>query len=325
MRILLSIAILLGPIVLWGVYKLSKMHRAALEAERDALPFAPKPEPAQNTFLGRIPLPERTLLREQLRNASILYFVLSWLFVNFFSIPLWPPTPWKHGAWTDPSAYAWFQYLRTASGSSQFCMAFCLGSALMVITPLKQAQKAQFYRTRPVGLGFQFWSHVLSTLSVLLASAVTGMAISLALLSAAKGPVWQHLPAAFPGIVTGPDDKRPQLYQALLSTSAPRLFLSIVTTITLFFSATLALIAFPVIHRDSKSGTAARLLTLLAALFGLMAFNLFDTLDVAHWPQQLNFYTHLGAPPAQVFVAVAILVSGGLLLLARFFVGRREV
>ena len=325
MRILLSIAILLGPIVLWGVYKLSKMHRAALEAERDALPFAPKPEPAQNTFLGRIPLPERTLLREQLRNASILYFVLSWLFVNFFSIPLWPPTPWKHGAWTDPSAYAWFQYLRTASGSSQFCMAFCLGSALMVITPLKQAQKAQFYRTRPVGLGFQFWSHVLSTLSVLLASAVTGMAISLALLSAAKGPVWQHLPAAFPGIVTGPDDERPQMYQALLSTSAPRLFLSIVTTITLVFSAALALSTVPVIRRGSKSGAAARFLTLEVALFGLLAFNLIDTLNVAHWPQQLNFYTHLGAPPAHVFIAVAILLSAGLLLLARYFIGRAEV
>jgi hypothetical protein len=73
MRILLSIAILLGPIVLWGVYKLSKMHRAAVQAERDALPFAPKPEPAPNTFLRRFPLPERTLLEEQLTNASILY------------------------------------------------------------------------------------------------------------------------------------------------------------------------------------------------------------------------------------------------------------
>lgn len=325
MRFLLNIAVLLGPIVLWGVYKVRRMHRAAVDSERDALPFAPQPEPAPNRFLGRVPLPERTLLSEQLTNASVLYFVLSWLFLNFFAISLWPPAAGKHSAWTDPSAYAWLQYLQTACRSCQFCMALSLGAAMMVITPLKQAQKAQFYRTRPVGVGFQFWSRLLCALSVLLASAATGMAISFALLSAVEGPVWQHLPAAFPGIVTGPGDERPQLYQALLFTSAPRLFLSIVTTLTLFFSATLALFAFPVIHRDSRSGTAARLFTLLVALFGIMAFNLFDTLNIAHWPGQLNFYTRLGAPPAHVSVAVAILVSVGLLFLARFFIGRAEV
>ena len=247
---------------------------------------------------------------------------MSWLFVNFFSIPL---LPWRHGTWTDSSAYVWFQYLHTACGSGQFCIMLCFAYVLAVISPLQQSTKGQFYRTRPVGVGFQFWSRVLCALSVLLASAVTGIAISFALLSAAKGPVWQHLPAAFPGIVTGPDDERPQMYQALLSTSAPRLFLSIVTTITLVFSAALALSTVPVIRRGSKSGAAARFLTLEVALFGLLAFNLIDTLNVAHWPQQLNFYTHLGAPPAHVFIAVAILLSAGLLLLARYFIGRAEV
>jgi hypothetical protein len=102
----------------------------------------------------------------------------------------------------------------------------------------------QFFRTRPLGIGFLFWTNLIVVLGSGLAGMLTGVAATMLLLAAIHGPIWLHLPTAFPGVVT-PNDGRQELYDSLLATSPPRILLSICTTSVLSLSVFAILLAAP--------------------------------------------------------------------------------
>jgi uncharacterized integral membrane protein len=316
-------AVFVAPVILWIVYRIRLTNRRAVQAEREALPFVPKAEPAAAMLRG-FPLPERTFLRQQFTTARIGYLVSSWFFTMIFTMPLLPLPAWKHITWTDPAAYAWFRYAESAASGIQLSLIFCSFAMLAAVLPLRQGPDAQFYRTRPLGRSFQFWARVLPVLGAVLAAALTGASVSFALLAAIKGPVWQHLPSSFPGIVT-PDDDRPQLYAALVATSVPRVFLSLCTTVAMFFSGFAVLFTIPVNWWRSRNPTPLRFLaSIVAGMLIAWTVVALDMLEILHLPRELFFYTHLGPPPPYIFMICPILITAGLLVAARFFTSRLE-
>jgi hypothetical protein len=167
---------------------------------------------------------------------------------------------------------------------------------------------------------------VLPVLAAVIAAALTGAAVSFALLVALKGPLWQHLPASFPGIATTPDDDRPQLYAALLATSLPRVFLSLCTTVALVFSGFALLFTLPVNPWSFRNPGPLRFLPpVIGGMLAAWTMVALDMLQLVHLPRELFFYTHLGPPPPYVFIVCPILISASLLLVARFFTSRLEL
>jgi len=321
---IIEFGVFVAPVVLWVVFSFRRMSWMAAQAERDALPFNPKGEPIPSRFLGRFPLPERTYLRQQLNLARIGYCLSSWFFTMFLTISLLPLPSWKVITWTDPSAYNWFLYVHSAVTSFQFSLSFCGVATIAAILPMRQRPAAQFYRTRPLSISFLFWARVLPLLAVAVASVITGAALSFALLAATKGPVWQHLPSAFPGIVSSDDDGT-RLYLALLATSLPRVFLSLGTTIVLLFSAFAALLTIPLNLLSGQNPTPLRMVLVFGGVLGAGSISAIDALGILRLPRELFFYTHLGPPPPYAFAVFPILLTAGFLLTARFFTSRLEL
>jgi len=318
-------AVFLAPAIFWMVYRMWLTNRKAAQAERVALPFDPKAEPTANVILRSFPLPERTYLRQQFTTARIGYLVSSWFFTMIFTIPLLPLPSWKQITWTDLSAFTWFRYVESAASGIQLSLIFCSFAMLAAVMPLRQGPDAQFYRTRPLSMSFLFWARVLPVLGAIIAAALTGAAVSFALLVAIKGPVWQDLPSSFPGITT-PDDDRPQLYGALLATSVPRVFLSLCTTVGMFFSGFALLFTIPVnLWSFRNAGPLRFLLSVVAGMLAAWTVVALDMLEILHLPRELFFYTHLGPPPPYVFMICPILITAGLLMVARFFTSRLEL
>lgn len=313
-----------APMMIFGVYKIRQASRAITQAERDALPFDPKPEPTPFVLLHRFTVPQRVYLMQQLKLAAALSAFFAWLFLFILSLPIFN-TPPNASKWFDLSAFVWLQFLRNATSSLQFLAALIFLCGFVAITPLRIGAEARFYRTRPLSVRFLFWSRVLPLLAALLLAAMTGIVLAFALLVAVKGQVWHNLPAVIPRVL-GPDDADlAQEYSSLLVTSAPRIFLSILTTLSLVFTGLLAVLSLPLRLKlgNAATGLSAPLLMLFCAL-PIFLIGLFD-FGAQHLPSALFVYNRFGPPPPYLFALVPITLSIVFMALARLFVNQLEV
>ena len=321
----LSLFIYCAPVLIFMVYKIRRASRAAAHAEHDALPFNPSPEAASFALLRRFTAPQRVYLMQQLKLAAGLYGVFAWVFLFILSLPIFNVSP-NADRWFVPSALVWFQFVHNATGSLHFLGTMILCGGFIAISPLRFGTEARFYRTRPLSIGFLFWSRVLPLLIALLLAAMTGIVLAIALLVAVKGPVWHNLPAVIPRVL-GPDDADlAQEYFTLLATSVPRIFLSLLTSISLVFTGLLAVFSVPLFRLKSGNALPASsvLILMLFLVFSIGELGLLDF--VAHrLPSVLFVYTRFGPPPPYIFALVPIALSVVFITLARLFVDHLEV
>jgi hypothetical protein len=203
---------------------------------------------------------------------------------------------------------------------------FPLILAITSIVPIRLGIIARFYLTRPIPIGVLFWSRVLPTIAALVAGMFTGVCLTLALVWVFKGPIWQHLPSAIPG-ASDADCGCAGMYRDMLATSAPRLFLSMLTTAALLYSSAIALLVAP-LNRKAGSGVPVSFFLLFGGIFVVAVLRLFQI--VSHWqfslvPRQLFVYTDFGPPPPYAYALFPVALTIGLLLLSRSFVNRLEV
>ena len=200
-----------------------------------------------------------------------------------------------------------------------------LFSAIAVIMPMRFGPEARFYRTRPISISFVFWTKVLSVFSAMIAGAATGIALAFSLLVILKGPIWQSLPATIPRLL-GPDDADvAQLYASLLVTSAHSIFLSIITTIALFFSAVLFLGTAPVLRL--RSNAALPLLMIPAAFvpFAIAIISNHSNGGTPHFFRTLYICLSLGPPPPLAYALIPIALSAIFITCARLFANHQEI
>ncbi|MGA2218760.1 MAG: hypothetical protein ABSG51_11780 [Terracidiphilus sp.] len=323
----LSVCILIGPVLLFGLYKLRQFSRGVLQAERDALPYDSKPEPMPGFLLRRFSAPEQKYLRQLLRTTGYLFPLLTWLTFGIFILPASDVELFTHNTWNNPPVFLW---LRILLGATTFvgttCYIFGIVMANLVTTPLRFGPSARFYRTRPLGIGFLFWTNALVALGTELAAILIGFGAGMLLLAAIHGPIWMHLPPAFPGTLV-PNDGKLELYASLLATSPPRVLLSICTTITLSFSVFTVLLATPYALPGTRSSrpNAVVILAMTLGMFAFLALNIARIFRAASIPAWLFMYAELGPPPPYAYALVPVSLSAGLLLLARYFIGKTEV
>jgi hypothetical protein len=318
-------AIFLAPIVVPLILWVRRYKRLAAQAERDALPFGPKPRPVAGVFLRRFSAPQQLYLREQFKMAGVIYLLVAWTVSAIFSFEVLDISALGH-VWLDPSTKLWFMYVRQIGNANQFLRIVCLMGAVAAIMPLRFSQFAQFYRTRPLGKSFLFWARVFPLFVSMTLAIATGMVISFAVIAAVKGPIWQHLPPTIPRVL-GPDDADlAQDYLKFLVTSPLVLALFSIVTTMLTFSAFLALVTLPLNRWRGRN----QLLFFFApvcffAFIGPPSIALIGDFSNAQWPRIPFFYPDFGPPPNIILLAIPAILSVGLLLLAQFFVTRVEV
>jgi hypothetical protein len=323
LRIVTFFTVYAAPLILLVIYRVRSINRSNAQAEAITLPFAPGPVPACPPLLRRFPLPERVYLVQQLRSAFVTYVLLGWTEFFILALPIVnraPNATW----WSNSSAYTWFTFLQNAAKSQSYLSGLFFFGAFLIISPLRVGAQALFHRTRPISLGFLFWARVLPLMAALIAAIFTGIGLAFMVLVVFKGHVWQNLPVAIPRVL-GPDDADlAQSYINLLQTSSPRIFLSLLTTMSLVFSFLIAIFSIP-INRWSARGTLPAYLVVFM-LIGLVAAPLVSIFaNNLHTPRLLFLYGSLGPPPAYAFVAGPILLSVLFLWLASIFIQHTEI
>jgi hypothetical protein len=316
--VLLSFLVFLSPLVAMAFYKICKLQRETTKAEQNPRPFESAPQPNPLALLSNLTFTQRLYLKQQIKTAATIFVFGAWVFTFILAIPIFIA---PHGEkWFNKSALIWFEFLRNSSSSLQF-----LSMALfLAIVPLRFGAEARFYRTRPLTIGFLFWSRVLLIVLALILAAGVGIAVATGLLCVIKGPVWQNLPALIPRTL-GPDDADiAEEYAGLLVTSAPRMLLSLLTTMILFFTALLALVTAPVIRLRQSSSPFVPVRILLYASPLLIALPMLRLVSF-HLPAILFVYVSFGPPPPYRFALLPIFLSVAFIFLARLFANRIEV
>ncbi|MGI4827488.1 MAG: hypothetical protein ACRYFU_04745 [Janthinobacterium lividum] len=324
-RVIAAFAIFLAPLLTVAVWKIRKIQGEVFTAERQALPFVPTTAPVGLAFLHRLSSVERRYLLLQIKSGIFLFGFATW----FFTFVLTLPIVFLHhfDRWFNASALLWFEFLRNSSNSTQFITMALFGCVFMAVVPLRFQAEARFYRTRPIRIGFLFWSRVLCVLVPILLAAAAGIAIATLLLVTFHGPVWRNLPVHIPRVLDADDADIAQDYLRLLRTSAPRIFLSILTTISLFFTAVLALAMVPFL-RGRTVGSSQTVAAPVKILFVMAFFPLlvtFARFGSFQLPAFLFIYTSLGPPPPYLFALIPLALSLGFLALARLFVKHLEI
>ncbi len=320
----LSFLTFMLPIVAAAVWKIRSILRAAAKAEQDALPFVPTPQP-EAALLRGLPSARRIFLLQHLKVAGSLYAVMAWTIAFIFTLPLFTVASANSDKWFNHSAYLWYSFIVGASHSTQFFFTMVLFSGIAVIMPMRFGPEARFYRTRPIPVSFVFWTKVLSVLTAMIAGAATGIALAFAILVALHGPIWHNLPATIPRLL-GPDDSDvAQLYAGLLVTSAHSIFLSILTTITLFFSLVVFLGSAPVLRL--RSNAALPLLMIPAAFvpLAIVIISFSSNGGTSYFFRTLYIYLSLGPPPPLIYALVPIALAAICITGARLFTNHQDI
>jgi len=320
----LSALIFLFPLIAVAVWKIVSIQRTAGKAERDAMPFVPAPQPAPALLRGWTSA-RRVFLVQHLKVAGFLYAMMAWTIAFIFTLPLFTPANVNSAKWFNHSAYLWYSFVTGATHSTQFLFTMILFSAIAVVMPMRFGPEARFYRTRPIAISFVFWTKVLSVFTAMIAGTATGISLAFAILVALKGPIWHNLPTTIPRVL-GPDDADvAQLYASLLTTSAPSIFLSIITTIALFFSVVLFLGTAPVLR--FKSNAALPLLMIPAAFvpFVIALISDLSTSGTPHFFRTFYIYLSPGPPPPIAYALIPVALAGIFITGARLFTNHQDI
>jgi len=321
----ISFLIFLAPLLLVAAWKIRGHSRVTAKAELEALPFDPAQPAAPSIFLRHFTQPQRVFLTQQLKMGAMYYTIVCWLLLFILSMPLFH-MPSHESKWFNHSAFLWYNFVTFLPHSTQSIFIMTISSLVFVITPLRIGPEARFYRSRPLTIRFIFWSKLLPVFLGILGGVTTGMALVFVLMLAFKGPIWHNLPIAIPRTL-GPDDAElPQLYRNFLATSVPSLLLSILTTLSLFFTAMLALATIPVKRIKAIAVIPLVAVVVVLGVGVLPILSLFSNNGhTLSWFRTLFIYSSLGPPPPRLFALVPIALSILLIAIARIFVTRLEV
>jgi len=321
----ISFLIFLTPVFFTAAWKIRDHKRAAAKAELEALPFDPAPPAAPSVFLRHFTQQQRVFLTQQLKIAAMYYALACWLLLFILSLPLFHALP-HESKWFNHSAFLWYNFVNFLPHSTQSLFMIMMPAVITMITPLRVGPEARFYRSRPLTIRFIFWSKLLPVFLGILGGVTTGMALVFVLMLAFKGPIWHNLPIAIPRTL-GPDDAElPQLYRNFLATSVPSLLLSILTTLSLFFTAMLALATIPVKRIKAIAVIPLVAVVVVLGVGVLPILSLFSNNGhTLSWFRTLFIYSSLGPPPPRLFALVPIALSILLIAIARIFVTRLEV
>lgn len=331
-------AALLGPFVLLVIYLRIRLvfkrrtSRAAEEPGRK-LPvlFEPKEEAAPGFFLRRFTLPQRTYIREQYAIARVGYTICAWVMFVLLSSSLLPNQIERFDAAFSQPQRVWFSYLHGLGPMIIMVALFSFLAATVAMTYLQERRQGSYVHTWPLSRKFLFWARTGSALATLLASILSATLGSLLLLLIVYGPVWTAAladrtwrgPAAFRD-----SQATHHFYNVILlvSTSMPRLMLSLLTTATLIFSlfAALDTLSKPAVR---KYLFALPLASLIASqyLMGMRTASQTLVLLMKRFKEVLFLYFSLGPPPPWFYALVPIFLSAVLLWLAQIFFARKEL
>jgi len=317
-----------SPFLILLVGTILRGRRQTAAARGDVTPFAATPYVLESplSFPRGYPAHERLYLKEQLKVALAMYGFTAWIVAGLLSsFALDASSPYAM-LWNDPAARVWYSLLSITGIAGIVFLIFPIIFAVGSILPLRLGVIARFYLTRPISRGLIFWARIVPGIAALVAGIFTGVCVTLGLVWAFKGAVWQHLPLAVPHM-SGPDCDCVSLYTNMLVTSAPRLFLSMLTTAALLYSGAIALLVAP-LNRKAGSGVPVSFFLLFGGIFVVAVLRLFQIVSHGKFslvPRQLFVYTDLGPPPPYAYALVPVALTIGLLLLSRSFVNRLEV
>lgn len=318
------------PLVPLIIYARMRVTKKRLKAAADELagidpnpPFSPKPEPPLNLLTCRFSEPQRAYLRQQLTIAKGAGSVYLWAFSVFCTAGLLPGFVQRFGAAVPFPQRVWYSYLFGVSFFGNFFGVMVVLAGLVASIGLSVPSASNtFIRTRPVSMRFMFYARIIPALLTVLATLLAGMVVSFSLLLVFYGPVWLHLldtPA--PHIPS----QAMYLY-ALTQASVTALFLSLLTTTTLIFSAAIAFAFQPLRVSTKRIGGAISVPLML--LFSIVGLNAYKTLGGAffdHYARILFIDFRIGTPPPYSYAIIPILLSAALLFIAQFWASRIEL
>lgn len=322
-RLALSFFVFVAPLIALGIWKIRKNRHLMRQAELDPLPFvAPQPKPVP-AFLLRFDPAERGYLLQSLKLSGGLFLMYAWTYIYILNLGIMNIAP-NADKWSNQAALEWLLFLRAVAGTTQTMATMPLITAFMVVGMLRFGPDARFNRTRPMRLNFLFWSRFLPITIGLFGVIILGCTIGMGIVYLLKGPIWHNLPTVIPRTL-GPDDADVvQEYADLLSTSAPRIFLSMLTTTALFFSLACAVMSLP--SRRFRPGNVMPLMVpiLLLALVPLSLL-LLSFSGIHGLSNALFIYNELGPPPPYSHAVFSIALSIALLTATRHFVRQIEL
>jgi len=322
-RLTISLLVFLAPLIALGIWKIRKNRRLMRQAELEALPFvAPEPKPVPS-FLLRFDSAERGYLLQSLKMSGGLFLLYVWTYIYVLNLGIMNIAP-NAAKWSNQAALDWLLFLRSVSGTTQTMATMPLLTAFMVVGILRFGPDARFNRTRPMRLNFIFWSRFLPITIALFGGILVGCSLGVGIVYLIKGPIWHNLPSVIPRTL-GPDDADVvQEYADLLATSAPRIFLSLLTTTALFFSLACAVMSLPS-RRFRPGNVIPLLLPILLLAFVPLTLLVLNFSGIHGLSNALFIYNELGPPPPYSHALFSIGLSIALLTATRHFVRQIEL
>ena len=319
------------PYILVIVIAVRFQRKATAKAERNGgmdPPFAPEYLPPSEFLLGHFRTPERAYLLQRKQALRWLACIYLYAFLIMTCENLLPEFIAQSGIAGGGPLSIWHSYLAGITQARHIYVLFSFIGGSIASAEISLRSTAVFPRTRPISHRLIFWGRIAPSLATLLGAYALAVGISLLVLVLGYGPVYNHLwnAASLPSIIFG--QLEIQKVVLTLQTSAPRIFLSSVTTLLLDFSLVVTAFFLPLRNRLSKAVAVGIIL-----FFGVVAtsfVNIFHDMhifpgiipDISRF---LFLYSYLGAPPPYAYATIPIAISIALLTLASFFSERLEI
>lgn len=319
----------IAPLLILIVYvriKNIRSRRKAVDADPvQTRPYEPKPEPAPGFFLSHFSTPQRAYLRQQIALGKGCYYIVAWIFIVALTSGLLPPFVNAYGLQQPLAQRVWYSYLEHISIGEALLGIVILMAVIIAVSGLATGAQAIFNCTRPLTHRFIFWARILPAIATVIVSLATAIAVSVALLLIFYGPVWLHLLDTLEPSTVLSREQEMHLIQSL-QTSAPRLFLSLTTTMLLIFSA--AVLFFILGSWFPKKSSGKTLAIPAGVVGGIVAVQLIHALKGTS--DSLSFrmffwYSGHGSPPPYAYALVPVLASAALLFIAQLLIRRVEL
>ena len=344
--ILIVSALTILPPILFGIWIVIREKRKAAALEAAAPSFSPQAPATPSVrsksgafFFRSFDAPQRVYLRRQ-RLVLACGLLLTWIFFVYFSSGLMSQYVSAYAGQQPLALRVWYSYLFHISNGAATHGIFAFGAAALAAGELGPASAVgRFRRTRPLSRSFLFWIRIGSVLSALIFSLVLAAGASFILLLMLYGPVWKHLDhGAQPTaalIANARSQPGPTVDDILessrsgaghftwaLQTSIPRLFLSIITTQSFFFTLVILLATLPI-----GSGRKKNTFVAVSVYVFFMLYIIFIVVGSGVSPELARIcflYVRPGPPPPYIFALVPVMGSAALLGLASNFSNRND-
>jgi hypothetical protein len=327
-----------APIVALILYARIKVYRrrAKLSADGYTEPeFASaSPKIRASIRLGMRVFPhhspaEEVYLRAQLEQVRTLFLLGLYFTLATTTTGIYYDT--LHILTTDkpPAPLLWANFLHGWTRSAVPFLFFALIAGFILSTQLVGKGLPLFYRSRPISLHYIFWTRSVIATFTLIATLVTGFALSFLVLYLVRGPVWSMATAhAVTLNATTAGTKTvfisPISKWAVLAyfTSPFRIALSnILSTLAIYALITLIVIL------PFKVGRNKTVVSVIFWTITMVIITLFRTLQnfvPNRFTRTIFLYSQLGTPPPYIFAFVPLALFAAFFVLARISFTYRE-